>query len=315
MLTDIDIHYLVGLLTRTQEANDVAIELGDMVYDSAAKKERDVDITVSHADQDGAIKIYKGIEVKDHTTRPLNVQHVEQLCLKLDDMPSITHKSIVSASGYTDGAISKAQAHEVELLEIVDWPNPNEGFNVKFEDSAFTMIESEWVNGPHVRINISEKDQAKFPKKIDPALKVVTESGDPYPNVLNIADLSLHAHSAVSDQLQKQTGPTTVKHGEAKSLKTTVRFDKIPYIRLTTGLVAVENCLVTGKVEYHVHDKPVFKVLRQQGSDKPLTGCAIVEMKNQNLMGISVSNLNNKITALRIPYADRVKKKVLKHQI
>lgn len=315
MLTDTDIHYLVGLLTRVQEADDVAVELGDMVYDSAAGKKRDVDITVLHTNQDGTRRVYKGIEVKKHTTRRLNVQHVEQLCLKLADMPDITHKSIVSASGYTDGAISKARVHGVELLEIVDWSDPAEGFNVKFVGNAFTLIEPEWVDGPHVRVNISEEDQAELSEKFGGSLEVHTESGEPYPGIMDVDGLSLHAHRTVSSKLQKQTDPTTTKHGETKSVKSIILFDKTPYIRLPNKLIAVENCVVTGKIGYTVHDKPLFKVLRQHGSGKPLTGCAMVQMKNHDLIGISVSNLNNKITALNIPYTDRIKKKVRRHRI
>ena len=44
MLTPTDVHYLVGFLTLVSNPNDVAILLGDRVYDAAAEKERDVDV-------------------------------------------------------------------------------------------------------------------------------------------------------------------------------------------------------------------------------------------------------------------------------
>src|SRR5271168_5330987 len=100
MLTHTDIHYLVALLTRASDGDDVEIELGDTVFDDAAKKERDVDVTVTRKDKNGISEIYRGIEVKDHT-KPLDVIHIEQLCVKMSDMPALTNKAIVSASGYT----------------------------------------------------------------------------------------------------------------------------------------------------------------------------------------------------------------------
>ena len=132
MLTPTDVHYLVGLLTLVSTPEDVEITLGDLVYDPAADEERDVDVTVTYRDGDGSISVFKGIEVKKHT-RPLDVIHVEQLIAKLTDMPSMNHRAIVSASGYTKPARLKANAHGVELFELVDWKNTMEGFqHVKF---------------------------------------------------------------------------------------------------------------------------------------------------------------------------------------
>ena len=42
----------------------------------------------------------------------------------LKDMPTITHRAIVSAAGYTDGARRKAERHGVELYSFVPWDNP-----------------------------------------------------------------------------------------------------------------------------------------------------------------------------------------------
>ena len=122
MLTHTDIHFLVGLLTKASGAEEIEVELGDRVFDAAGNKPRDVDITVKQKNADGTLNVYKGIEVKDELkSGHLGIQTVEQLCLKLDDMPEITHKAIVSTTGYSSGAVSKATAHHVELLEMVDW--------------------------------------------------------------------------------------------------------------------------------------------------------------------------------------------------
>jgi hypothetical protein len=62
----------------------------------------------------------KAYEVKREGER-LDVAAVEQLCIKLRDMPTVTHRSIVSASGFTDGAIAKAAAHNVQLFVLKPW--------------------------------------------------------------------------------------------------------------------------------------------------------------------------------------------------
>jgi hypothetical protein len=123
MLTPMVVQYLVGLccLRRNPEAVDVTI--GDLVLDVAAKKRRDVDITVTLLEDDGTVRAFKAYEVK-REGEPLDVVAVEQLCLKLRDMPAVTHRAIVSASDFTDGAVAKAAAHDVQLFVFRPWAEP-----------------------------------------------------------------------------------------------------------------------------------------------------------------------------------------------
>ena len=86
----------------------------------AASKHRDVDVTVTIS-QDGSITgALKAYEVQ-HEREPLDVVDVEQLCLKLLEMPTVTHRSIVSASGFTASARSKACCHGITLYELRPW--------------------------------------------------------------------------------------------------------------------------------------------------------------------------------------------------
>ncbi|WNL41420.1 restriction endonuclease [Halomonas sp. PAMB 3264] len=94
-----------------------------MVLDEAAGKERDVDVTVTVTDSNGEVSAFKASEVK-HEGKPLDVVAVEQLILKLADMPRVTHKAIFSTSGYTDGAQAKAKRHEVDLYSMLPWDRP-----------------------------------------------------------------------------------------------------------------------------------------------------------------------------------------------
>ncbi len=123
MLTPMLVQYLVGLCCLRWDQEVIDVTLGDMVLDSAAGKERDVDVTVTVAESPNIIRAFKAYEVKREKD-PLDVTIVEQLSLKLLDMPKVTHRAIVSASGFTRGAEKKAAHHGVELYTIKPWTRP-----------------------------------------------------------------------------------------------------------------------------------------------------------------------------------------------
>ncbi len=117
------VQYLVGLCCLRHDPDAVDVTVGDLVLDAAAKKRRDVDITVTINETDGTVRAFKAYEVKREGD-PLDIITVEQLCIKLRDMPAVTHRAIVSASNFTGGAIAKAEAHDVELYVIKPWTEP-----------------------------------------------------------------------------------------------------------------------------------------------------------------------------------------------
>jgi len=119
-MTPMELQYLVGLCCLRRNPQAVEIVLGDMVLDEASNKPRDVDVTVRLTAEGGAVTAFQAIEVKQEA-KPLDVAALEQLTIKLKDMPAVTHRAVVSASGFTDGAKSKAKHHGVELYEFVPW--------------------------------------------------------------------------------------------------------------------------------------------------------------------------------------------------
>jgi len=122
-LTPMTVQYLVGLCCVRRNPDAVEIILGDMVMDVAPLKERDVDVTVTLQEEDGSTSAFMAYEVKRESS-PLDVTVVEQLVAKLDDMPAVTHRGIVSASGFTDGAVNKAKKHGVKLYSLRPWKKP-----------------------------------------------------------------------------------------------------------------------------------------------------------------------------------------------
>jgi hypothetical protein len=127
------VQYLVGLcvLKWNAEAVDIDVILGDMVPDEGSETERDVDVTVTVETPDG-VYAFKGYEVK-HWSTPLDVSDIDALVTKFDDMPSVTHRAIVSTSGFSEPAIKKAEHHGVDLYVIKPWTEPLE---TQFPDLA-----------------------------------------------------------------------------------------------------------------------------------------------------------------------------------
>jgi len=117
------VQYLVGLCCFKWDPYAVDVTIGDMVYDASANRERDVDVTVTITEKGALSYAFKVYEVK-RESKPLDVADVEQLCIKLKDMPSVTHRAIVSSSGYTTSAKTKAEHHGVELYVLREWTRP-----------------------------------------------------------------------------------------------------------------------------------------------------------------------------------------------
>lgn len=117
MLTPMQVQYLVGLLCCRHSADSVQVMLGDMVDDPIAAKQRDVDVTITGADQDGiATKV--GLEVK-REGQPLDLPAIESLVCKLNDMPSLTSRGVVSASGFAKPALRKLRKHGLTPFHLV----------------------------------------------------------------------------------------------------------------------------------------------------------------------------------------------------
>ena len=158
MLTPMMVQYLVGLCCLRHDPDAVDVTVGDMVLDTAAEKKRDVDITVTFKNVSGEVTAFKAAEVK-HEGHALDVGKIEQLCLKLADMPAITHKSIFSSSGYTDGARAKANAHSVELYSFKPWVRPIEEDFPDFEGvntpaEFLSHVESHLLYWINYRVNL-----------------------------------------------------------------------------------------------------------------------------------------------------------------
>lgn len=120
MVSENDIHRLAGHLYLATLSDDIDVVQGERVLDRATGTKRDVDVVVLTS---GKVAL-AGVEVKDHTQR-LDVTDVEQLCQKLNDMPDLKAKQIVSRSGFTAPALRKASHHAIDCFTLKEGPLPS----------------------------------------------------------------------------------------------------------------------------------------------------------------------------------------------
>ena len=184
------VQYLVGLCCLKWDPDGIDVTIGDMVLDTAAGKERDVDVTVTVAESGSTTHAFKAYEVKREGT-PLDVTEVEALCLKLIDMPSITHRAIVSTSGFTTGARAKAAHHGIELYALRPWTRPlQEQFpSLTIQGTAeecFPMSKALlcWVDAQYALV----AREAKGGFTVQPRDRLVDPSGKPHSKYATFAD-------------------------------------------------------------------------------------------------------------------------------
>lgn len=310
MLTPTDIHLLVGQLTLVSNPDDVEIVLGDLVYDVTANERRDVDVTVTYRDSSGSISAFKGIEVKKHK-RPLDVTHVEQLCIKLNDMPNISHRAIVSASGYWRPSYKKAKAHGVDLYSLIPWSNRMEGFeHVKFPPEFFVLERVlSWVSPPSINYQLEGYDSNKaFQIGKDTPLCNISEEEVNLTTIQQLSDrLSLNTvQQLINNESIKQMPP-----GVEKSVQLTINDLNNICIDLEGDKRPIKQALLKGIVVWKEYNhSPEYKLLVKDGESKPFVGCAVMEMRQGNLSGLTVSQVDRNVSFISIPVSDRNRKKI-----
>lgn len=312
MLSPTDVHYLVGLLTQVSNPENVDIILGNMVHDNIADKDRDIDITVTYKDANGLISAFNGIEVKRHS-RPLDVTHVEQLTAKLNDMPDLSHRGIVSASGYTKPARKKAEARGVDLFSLIQWNNTMEGFeHISFPPDFFmkemTLI---WADRPLLTYNPSENipDEIKNQITKNPSVGGVTGGEDN--SHITIQQLSDKLNLSALTVLKDREDLKSLAPGAEKQVKCLLkRIDGI-YVDLKDSKLYLKQALLQGKVKWNERSiSPEFKILIKEGELKPYVGCAIAELSQGNLVGITTSQMDRNIKFINIPLSERNREKI-----
>jgi hypothetical protein len=310
MLSHTDVHLLVGLLSQITNPENVEIELGSKVLDATAEELRDVDITVSARLPDGTLAAYAGREVKDEG-RPLDVTTVEQLCMKLKDMPTITHRSIVSSSGYTKPARRKAKAHSVELLELRKWRSDGKltmpHLHPRFE-TRFKTQEMRWQTLPEFNFYTNEQTD---PSECPPDAVAILPDG-------REKDLRLFAERVIDFELGNMIRSHRFRDssdGALHPVSLKISFAEAISVRAGNRIFGFNGATIKGIVVARVKEEPLdLRVLVNERGEAHVA-CMVGAGPNGDLFGAAFTREDLGTHMVRIPISARNLEKIVKLEL
>jgi hypothetical protein len=295
-MTPMLFQYVVALCCARRNPDAVDITIGDYVADATTEAQRDVDVTVTLIEADGSRRAFKGYEVKREAT-PLDVTQVEQLCMKFIDMPDVTHRAIVSASGYSANAVKKARAHGVELFERKEWTRPVselipelENMGAPAESFQFRSMGLIWADCSYHLL--TPGGPSAFQWTASDAL--YSETGAPHTGYTNAGEYveALRQRSVgvlwALEPLQNCVTPDVVEQAEAQGAADTVPLahthtldvekDGV-YLKFEReGLIQITAVHISGHLQWQVRKRhPQFFVLENVDTGEIFTGTAIAE--------------------------------------
>lgn len=298
MLTHTDVHLLVGMLSLITNPEDVEIELGSKVHDAASGTARDVDITIISRDPDGSVSAYAGVEVKDEG-EPLGTQTVEQLIGKLNDMPTITRKAIVSSSGYTAPAKSKARYHGVELLTLREWRAGERVYSFLSPNfsAAVEINLSGWLRPPEVAVATDGGPAAGLPASTE-----LLDNG-------NKTTLGEFIDRIVAQELSRMTHAGELRdlaHGHGRHVQQQLLVKPPLTVEVDGQCVRIIGFQIEGDV-FGIRERktPAMKLLVNDETGDPHAACLVGIMPTNDLWGAVFTSADINPHMVKIPVSDR----------
>jgi hypothetical protein len=294
MLTPVDVHHLVGLLSVPAGPENVEVVLG----------EREAGVTITTRDRDGHVTAFHGIEAPEHA-RPLDVADVEQLWARFKDMPGLTSHAIVSASGYTKPAIRKARHHALVPWSFEPLDEPSNGID--------RVRWFEFVGQPRVTFRRVDRRESSF---LDGNLPVSLHDGSRNASLRTVADWASHVvASAVNriidgEEFQPRLSQFTDGHVDTFG-SVAVTFEQPLVFGPPDNSFAVDAAFVTGAVACRTSTTKLdFRILVEEGDDVPFAGCGIAVLPKGNLVALSTNNITKTMNVLNVPLTDRLKQQI-----
>ncbi len=301
MLTPVDVHSLVGLLSVPSGPENVEVVLG-----------ADVGVTITTRDRDGKITAFHGIEVKDRA-RPLDVADVEQLCAKLKGMPGPASHAIVSASGYTNPAIRKARHHAVVPWSFETLDDPAPGIDqVRWFES---------VGQPEVTFRrVDRRESRYFDGNLPVRIQDGSRHGSGCASLRTAADWAAHVVASsinrIIDGQEFQPRLSQFTDGHIDTFgSVVVEFDQPLLFGPPENSFAVDGAFVTGAIACRTSTTKLdFRILIEQGieegDDVPFAGCGIAVLPKGELVALSTNNVAKTVNVLNVPLTDRLKEQI-----
>lgn len=288
MLSDNDIHHIVGLLyVSAGEVGNVTM-LGEKVFNAASGTKRDVDIVIVKA---GAVAVIAA-EVK-HTSRPLDVAVVEGLCQKFSDMPTITERNIVSSASFTGPAIAKARTHGVTCMTLRRGPVGRLG---SIDLSMLTEIEFSaplWDDGPHIRLFTEPDLPRELKDRLRPALRVR------YPkNHSPSVPFAVFQDRLVAAALEQQSLPADSSPG---SVAVRLKITDAPYFTVARTRYTVVKVEITGTAARKRGTAPLKDMLTMEDENGVAFANAVVGEVGDLLVALATAKDGNSLNGMVLP--------------
>ncbi|QQX76452.1 MULTISPECIES: restriction endonuclease [Aequorivita] len=313
MLTPTDTHLLAGILTKLSNPDSVEIILGKMVLDIAAQRKRDIDISVKYINEDGEEVSFVGLQVKDHT-RKLGSPEVEQLCIHFKDSPSIKKGGIISASGFTKPAISKAAYHGIDLYHLRVWEK-NQGIDlehIKFGDDFFTSeIVPTIINKPFFTLIFERELTSKESQTISNESPLFIENSSNIDDPINIKTLCHNLLNSIMKDDSIQAKFDEVGFEKEISINQRIHISNNIFIKLGEEFVKINGANVEFKLIQKLKKMETnFKILININNPEERIGALVSEMSNGLLIGMVTSTDDKSVKLITIPISDRNKEKI-----
>jgi hypothetical protein len=292
MLSPNEIHYLVGFLYLHTRRTDVAVEhvatLGLPVQDEAAEKPRDVDVVVARVGTTALV----GVEVKAEG-RKLDVVHVEQVCQKLADMPSLQERLLVSTSDFTAPARKKAKAHGLRCLRLVQGRLPKIATVDMSALGGMGVNKKSWSPAPRPDVRLlTPKELASDRDVIGVDTTVRFPNGSTMPASRFCDNLATEALAAL-----------TVPPG-SHTAKVQVNITGGQVLELASGDALVTGAVVTGVAQCEHSALPLEASCYLEDEDGEPFGAAVLTIWDGALFGLMV-NEARQLAAFVLPEALR----------
>ena len=242
-----------------------------------------------------------GIEVKDEA-KPLDVKAVEALCMKLGDMPSITRRAIVSASGFTAPARRKARHHRVELMALRPWTQLNTAplphLASKFSATA-EMRGVRWADVP--RVCIITDPELTFDRIPEDAIAVLSDG-----RTIGLELSAVTVRDGELDRLIATDEFKTLKTGELKHVALRVNAKPRLELRFPGRSVTLVSITIEGDVTVRVTQEPLpLKVLVNEQDGTPQVAYAVCLHPQGHLVGFAFMAMDQDPHLLQIAVSDR----------
>lgn len=287
MLSPTDIHYLVGFLYLASGREDITVVLGEKVPDEASESSRDVDVVIATVASHGLL----GVEVKDES-RALDTPLVEGLCQKLNDMPSLSRRAIVSTSGYTAPALRKAERHHVECLRLVRGHPPRFQTIDLSQLPSFTVSYPEWKRGPHVALApslvLTEEQRRSLGK--NPPVRFATGE------VVALQDLPHRIAHVVTSKYD----PGPVPQGPI-NLSADLELQDSPTVLLGDHSFVIPNAQVTGVLDWSTEVVPTRDSCYLMAPDGTPFAASVLVAIRTGLFGLTVATNSQALRMFHLP--------------